>query len=861
MPSTVASTAPSSPERAAPERAAPERAAPADVAPADAAGGAAPARGRRLVVPFATLALAALVSVVSLSPLNDAPFTDSPFDLRGLFVTLLCVDDPGMLPIVVAALVTVGAGAEHVMGARRVVLAFVGGGLVTSVLGLFVGAVETAFLPAVPLNSPPMAGAPPIAGVVAVAMAASCFTGALWRRRVRLVSFFVALTLFLYSASASDLYALVALPVGLAAGMISGGRRAALRVQRSSHHETRVLLAALTAVTAIGPVVATVWGSGAGLLSIYGWLSYDPLTLADGVVCVVSSSLAPCPPAQQYSELQAHAGWIAVLPLMVLLVASWGIVRGRRGALGLAIAVNLLVFAGMTYVFVVTEPSTLAELAVLRAADAASIWQTIVGLCVSALVPLAVAVTLFVFRRAAQVPSARGARTAFVVTVAIGAAGTLAVALAGTLALADQFGPRPDAGRLVATLPLRLLPPSLLPVESVQYVPLTPAAQALWYLPSALFWMTCLVAAVRLMLRVPDARVTGDRARARAMLERGGGGSLAFMTTWAGNSYWFAPDADAAIAYRVHGRVAVTLGGAFGADRARGDIGRAFVDFCGENGWIPVFYSVDDAALESMVDLGWQRTRVADEALLDPRTWEPTGKKRQDVRTATNRAAREGVTVQWTRWADLPFLDRAQLREISEAWVADKTIPEMGFTLGGLDETVDPAVRLMLARDADGRIVAVTSWLPIHGRAGVAGYALDVMRRRDDAMNGVMEFVIGAVIAQARADGCTVLSLSGSPLASHREAEAADLPAVDRLLEQLSALLEPAYGFRSLSMFKKKFQPEFAPMWMLYPDAVQLPAVALALLRCYVPGLTLAGAARLGARLRPNGREGAVNAA
>lgn len=807
-------------------------------------------RFRRFPVPFATLALAALLVVVSLWPWGEMRFVDDPLDLRGMLVSLFAVDDARLLPVIVMLALIVGACAERVMGARRVLLAYVGGGLVASVAGLIVGAVETVFLAALPLNAPPYAGAPPIAGLLVVAMAASCFAGALWRRRVRLATVFLAVTLFLYSASASDLYALVALPIGLAVGMLSGGRRATLRVQRSSHHETRVLLGALTAVTAVGPVIATVWGSGAGLLSVYGWLSYDPLTLADGAVCVVGSTLAPCPTATSYTELQPHAGWIAALPMLVLLVASWGILRGRRGALGLAIAVNLLVFLGMAYVFVATEPSTLVDLAEVRAADVASVWQTLVGLGVSALVPLAVAVTLFVFRRAAPVPSVRGARTSFLVTIGIAATGTLAIALDGTLALADQFAPRPDPGHLVHTLLLRLLPPSLLPVDAVEYVPLTPAAQALWYLPAAVFWATCVIAAARLILRSGATRPTGDRARARALLERGGGGSLAFMTTWAGNAYWFAPDADAAIAYRVYGGVAVTLGGAFGADRTRRDIGRAFVDFCGENGWTPVFYSVDDDARHALAELGWQQTRVADEALLDPRTWTPAGKKRQDVRTATNRAAREGVTAHWSRWNDLSFLDRAQLREISEAWVADKTIPEMGFTLGGLDETSDPLVRLMLARDADGRIVAVTSWLPIHGAHAVVGYSLDVMRRRDDAMNGVMEFVIGAVVEQTRADGCCVLSLSGSPLASHREADAADLPAVDRLLEQLSALLEPAYGFRSLANFKKKFQPDFAPMWMLYPDATHLPAIGLALLRCYVPGLTLAGAARLAARLR-----------
>ncbi|MFM9653700.1 phosphatidylglycerol lysyltransferase domain-containing protein, partial [Streptomyces galilaeus] len=84
------------------------------------------------------------------------------------------------------------------------------------------------------------------------------------------------------------------------------------------------------------------------------------------------------------------------------------------------------------------------------------------------------------------------------------------------------------------------------------------------------------------------------------------------------------------------------------------------------------------------------------------------------MRTATHRAAREGVRAEWTTWAELSFRDRAQIREISEAWVADKTIPEMEFTLGGAEQMTDPAVRLMIARDVQGRVVAVTSWIPVY---------------------------------------------------------------------------------------------------------------------------------------------------
>lgn len=814
--------------------------------------GSAPPTTRRFLasVPLTTVGLVAAVCVVTLiGPGAASALSAGVFDLRVLILNLLTADSITTLPLVAIALLAVGAYAERTMGARRVLFAFFVGGLITSVVGLAIGAFEATFLASLPLNSTPTAGAPPTAGVIVVALAASCFSGVLWRRRIRIFVVILAVALFLYSASANDLYTLLAIPIGIAAGKLTGGRSHGTGVRRSSRHETRVLLAAVTALTAIGPFIATIWGADAGLLSIYGWLSYDPLTLAGSTVCAAGSSIAPCPDATTYDQLQPAAGFIAAVPLLILVVAAWGILRGRRGALGLAVAMNLLVFVGMTFVLAATEPETFSELATVRGADAAFVWQTVIGLVIGALVPLAVAVVLVVSRRAVTARSAPGARRTFFVTVGVAAAGTLLASFVGTLLLANEFMPVPSVSQLLGTLPLRLLPPSLVPADTLVTIPVSAAAQAVWYLPPTVFWVACLIASVRLVFSSRTERGDQGRTRAREILQRGGGGTLSFMATWPGNSYWFATGADAAVAYQVHGGVAVTLGGPFGADRALPEVGRSFVDFCESRGWVPVFYSVDDEARTALDDLGWQSTVVADESLLDPQTWTPAGKKRQDVRTATNRAGREGVVAQWTSWEALAFLDRAQIREISEGWVADKTIPEMQFTLGSIDEVDDPAVRLMLAREASGRIVAVTSWIPVYGDGRVIGYTLDVMRRRDDAMPGVMEFVIGAAVEQMRTEECTVLSLSGSPLASHRD-DGEPPAALDRILETLSALLEPAYGFRSLATFKKKFQPDHRAMWMLYSDPVNLPVIGVALLRCYVPGLTIGSAARLMAKLR-----------
>lgn len=848
---------PEVPDAEAPERTLPAMANPTQTITADERR---VRRGRRAAAVVAdqvrrrggTITIVASIVVVSvLGTTTRFHIALGSFDVRGMFLSMLRVDEPWALFAVVLATLAVGGLAEGAMGTRRLLAAFFGGGFVVCALGRAFAAFEEIVIPAVPLNAPPAAGAPPLAALLCTAMAASCFASALWRRRIRLAGVVFAVTLFLYAASASDMYALVALPIGVGVGLLLGGTRAA-GVLRSSFREKRVLLAALTTIVAVGPVVATIWGSGAGLLSVYGWLSYDPLALSNGVVCVIGSANAPCPaPVADYTELQPIAGWIAALPQLVLLVAAWGILRGRRSALYVGLAVNLLTFVAMSTLVVINETDTLEALASARGTfEVVDVWQTVVGMAVGAVVPLLVAALLFRFRSAVQIRTSPRIRAVFFRAVALSASGALLLAFVGTLLTSGAFRPSATVADVVATLPLRLVPPSLLPPELISFVPETAAAQAAWYLPALLFWLGAVVATFHLVSRSRADAAAPDRERARALLTAGSADTLGHMTLWAGNAYWFAADARAAIAYRVRGRIAVTLGGPFGPDRSAPHLGRAFAAFCEEHGWTPVFYSVGESDRQRLEPLGWHSVQVAEEACLDPTTWTPAGKKRQDVRTATNRAEREGVSSEWTRWADLAFLDRGQIRDISEGWVADKTIPEMEFTLGSTDQMDDPAVRLLVARDASGRITAFTSWIPIQREGEIAGYALDVMRRHSDAMPGVMEFLIGQAVDRLREAGMTVMSLSGSPLARQATPEPRERSSLDRGLDMISALLEPAYGFRSLASFKKKFQPQFTPLWMIYPDAVQIPAIAIAIIRCYIPGLTIRSAAELAGSLR-----------
>jgi lysylphosphatidylglycerol synthetase-like protein (DUF2156 family) len=388
----------------------------------------------------------------------------------------------------------------------------------------------------------------------------------------------------------------------------------------------------------------------------------------------------------------------------------------------------------------------------------------------------------------------------------------------------------------------RFVPVSFLDGDGAIVMPTSLGGRLLAHLVGPVFWLVAVGAALKPLFGADTHTPQHDSARARQLIERGGD-DLAFMTTWQGNEYWFDPaDRAAGVAYRVVGRVALTTGGPIGTPvDAQATIDR-FAHFCDENGWVPVFYSVDAGLESSFRQLGWQCRVVAEEAVLAPATLTFAGRKWQKVRSAINRANREGIHTLWCSPRELPRHLSRQLADISEEWVAAKELPEMGFTLGSLTEARDPAVRLMVALDANGRVEAFTSWLPVYRDGVVVGYTNDLMRRRAGAVHGAMEFTIAEVIARLRADGIERMSLSAAPLARSAQSSA---DGIDNLLDLLSERLEPVYGFRSLLEFKLKFQPELRPLLIAYPDAGALPAIGLALVRAYLPTLSLRQASRL----------------
>ncbi|MFD6415333.1 bifunctional lysylphosphatidylglycerol flippase/synthetase MprF [Streptomyces sp. NPDC060194] len=366
--------------------------------------------------------------------------------------------------------------------------------------------------------------------------------------------------------------------------------------------------------------------------------------------------------------------------------------------------------------------------------------------------------------------------------------------------------------------------------------------------PSGIVWAVLLGVllrgrtAFRAPTRLPFGRSRAsspdrERERAVALLTRHGGGTLSWMTTWPDNHYFFAPSGQAYVAYREHAGVGIALGDPVGAPQERAAAVAAFAAFVERSGSVPCLFSTSRSVALEADRLGWRSVQVAEDTVVPLGGLDLKGKRWQKVRTALNRGRKLEVRLDLVRLAEQPRPVLAQVRAISEEWVGDQGLPEMGFTLGGVEEALDPHVRVGLAMDEDDQVLGVTSWIPVYaGGDRVRGWTLDVMRRRSDGgFPPVVEFMIGSALLAFQEEGAEFVSLSGAPLARTEGGDAPELRPFDRILDQLGAFLEPYYGFRSLHAFKQKFNPVHEPMYLVYRDEADLPRIGAALTRAYMP--------------------------
>ncbi|TAJ21147.1 MAG: DUF2156 domain-containing protein [Dehalococcoidia bacterium] len=341
-----------------------------------------------------------------------------------------------------------------------------------------------------------------------------------------------------------------------------------------------------------------------------------------------------------------------------------------------------------------------------------------------------------------------------------------------------------------------------------------------------------------------------ERERVRRLLEAYGTTSLAPFHLLHDKTYFFASDGEAFVSYVLAGGSAVALGEPVGAPAARREVAREFAEFCELSGWRYCFYQATPAGAEELAGLGFRRLKIGEEAIVQVQQFTLTGKASRHLRNVQNRLGAEGVyVVELPQPIDDPTM--AELQEVSDAWLADGGHRERGFTLGVFSPDYLRATRVFAVRRADGTIEAFANVLPSFMSPDST---FDLMRRRPDSTNGVMDLLMLHLIESFRQAGVRGMNLGLAPLA--RIEGSGPVALAERILYERGSAV---FNFQGLRAYKDKWQPQWEDRFLAYRSTVDLPMLAVAIARAgegrgILARLFEGGTARFRRWLRARGR-------
>lgn len=352
---------------------------------------------------------------------------------------------------------------------------------------------------------------------------------------------------------------------------------------------------------------------------------------------------------------------------------------------------------------------------------------------------------------------------------------------------------------------------------------------------SLLSGLLVLVLALRPVLkkRMPDAS-DEERQEVAQIIQQQGRDPMNSFALLEDKRYYFHADRSGCIAYVLWRKYAVVLADPICAEDHRESMIRDFSLFCKRQDWEPVFYCVHVDHKPLYEEANFVIVKIGEDAQLDVADFKLEGGKFQNLRTARNKARKQGLTYQWYDASPAPDHGlEAQLQLISQEWLARKHGGEMSFDLGSFSIESLRSTGASIVRNPEGRIEAFVTWRDF---AGGKGRCLDLMRGREEVKD-VMDFLIVEAIDHFKTQGVEQLSLGNAPLANvATQDQDAALSREERAVKFLFDNFDHFYGYKSLFNFKKKYQPNWQGRYLAYKPGSSLPMVALAVAGVHLPG-------------------------
>jgi len=314
-----------------------------------------------------------------------------------------------------------------------------------------------------------------------------------------------------------------------------------------------------------------------------------------------------------------------------------------------------------------------------------------------------------------------------------------------------------------------------------------------------------------------------EREKARMILERYGRHSLDYFKLWHDKSYFFSDSQKTFLAYRVGSNFAVVLADPVGPEEEIEAIVRDFITLCTDNDWGVAFHQTLPDFLPIYEKLGLKKLKIGDDAIVELTRFTLAGKEGKTFRHTLHRLEEEGIHSEYFE----PPISTATLQQaktISDEWLQIAGRRERGFTLGVFDPDYVRSTPVFAATDKNGTVLGFANLIPSYKKGEAT---IDLMRRRTDAPNGIMDFLFLKLFQDLAQKGFERFSLGMAPMSGFNESE--EPTAEERAIHAFVQRMNFLFSFKGLRAYKAKFATLWEPRYVIYQNTFDLPRHAIAI--------------------------------
>ncbi|MFH7000149.1 phosphatidylglycerol lysyltransferase domain-containing protein [Flavobacterium sp. FlaQc-57] len=312
-----------------------------------------------------------------------------------------------------------------------------------------------------------------------------------------------------------------------------------------------------------------------------------------------------------------------------------------------------------------------------------------------------------------------------------------------------------------------------------------------------------------------------EKAIAIELVQQYGNSSLDYFKTYFDKLFFISKSKNAFISYRLSGNFAVALENPVG--NTSEEIKRCILEFdqfCYDFGLRSIYYRIPEASLKTYTEIGKKHFFLGQAAIVNLQEFSMEGQNRKSLRNAIKKITDLGLQATIN---EPPIKDGLlqQIKAVSDQWLQENSRKEMLFSQGIFLWEDLKKQTIITVENSEGKILAFLNIIPDYAK-NESTY--DLIRKTNDAPNGVIDFIMVAFFNHLKSKDITYVDLGLAPMSGIRNPQTIQEKSMKYAYEKVKSFSH----YKGLRDFKDKFSPSWHNQYIVFSDdydLIQIPRI------------------------------------